>query len=257
MPVFKQPTLAAASFLIEFSSPVQGMRFHQKLAEDAFSTFIGVQSQQSNVPDNIDPNLPRIAFYSERKSILISQLGCHLNFNFSQNSDPLEKQIQILKKNCSEFYSLAINKFKVSTYKLTAIILDFQFPSDSPSESLQKFLFDRFIKTPSKHSLASIQILMGFKIDEYFVNFAAQVYETRTANIAPHSKFGPESVHTLNLDEMKIVGTGVSFRIDVNTRPLVSRPEFHLPDDTLNLFLRLENFLADDFHSLSGLHLYD
>ena len=257
MPVFKQPTLASACFLMEFARPVKDMRFQQKLAETAFSSFINVQSQQSNFPDNMDPGLPRIMFSSEKKSILLSQTGCQLNFNFSQNTDPLEKQMLVLEKNAKEFYLLALNKFAVAEYRLTAVILDLQFPSDSKNEDLQKFLFDRFIKTPSKYPVASVQTLLGFRVNDYFVNFSAQAYETRSAEIVHQAGANVKNTEYIRLDEMEVVDTGVSFRIDVNTRPVANAKNFKQPVDASGIFLQLNEFLANSFYALSGLKLYE
>lgn len=256
MPVFSKPTIASASFLLDFLQPVPEIKSHQALAEDVFSDFANASLQMTPYPDNADPSAPRMVFQTNRKSVLISQARCQLDFSFSENSSGFAKQLAIFQKNSEEFYLLATQKFKVCDYGLSAAMLDINYRSNSSNEETHGYLVERFVKSTLNYPVASIQLAIGFKVDDYYVNVSSQVYERRSFEVKQNSNMKPEKLH-VRLEDMNLDERGISFKLDVNNRPLLTGGQFKLADDAQQTLGKLNNFLINDFNTLTGLNLYD
>lgn len=256
MPIFSKPTIASASFLLDFLQPVPGIRSYQAVAEDVFSDFANASLQMTPYPDDADPNAPRMVFQTNRKSVLISQARCQLDFNFSDNSSGFAKQLAIFQKNSEEFFLLTTRKFQVGDYGLNAAMLDIHYRSNLSNEETQGYLVDRFVKSTLSYPVASIQLAIGFKVDDYYVNVSSQVYETRSFEFKHDSNIRPETLH-VRVEEMKLDERGVSFKLDVNNRPSLTGGQFKLAEDAQQTLGTLNNFLKDDFSTLTGLDLYE
>lgn len=254
MPAFKKPTISSGNYLLEFAEPMRKIRFEQARAEEAFASIANTQSQQTNVPDAADPQLPRIIFQANRKSISVSQLKCQLDFSFENNDLDIATQIKVLEKNSREFHSSAVKSFSVADYKLNALILDIQFSSTSETIDLQRFIYDRFFKSPSIHPIASVQCSLGFKVEDFFVNVSAQVYESRSIGIKMSDGGIPQFVAIHNHD-MVLLDQGVSFRLDFNNRPCSERNGYKLGDESTEIFDIFNKFMVTDFHTLTGLSI--
>lgn len=253
MPVFKKPKISSGNYLLEFTETKQTIRLQQALAEEAFGSFTSAQSQQTNLPDAATPQLPRIIFKSDRKNIAISQTNVQLDFNFENNDLDIAAQIEVLEKNAKEFHLRAVNKFTFAQYNLNALILEIQYSSESSVLELQKFIYDKFIKTPLIHSVASAQCAIGYRIANHYVNITAYVFEHRSIDVELNAN--TIMAATIQKRDTKLIGQGVSFRIDFNNRPNSETPNFQLTDDASDIFKLAHDFITNDFHTITGLDI--
>ena len=253
MPVFNKPTIANGNYLLEFTEQKKSIRLQQALAEEAFGSLTSAQSQQTNLPDAATPQLPRIIFKSDRKNIAISQTNMQLDFNFESSDLDITAQIEILEENAKEFHSRAINKFTFAKYNLNALILEIQYSSDSSVLELQKFIYDKFIKTPLIHPVASAQCAIGYRVANHYVNITAYVFEHRSIDV----ELNANTIVTTSIQkrDTKLIGQGVTFRIDFNNRPISETEDFQLTDDASDIFKLAHTFISNDFHTITGLNI--
>lgn len=251
MPTFLAPHLSQASFLLQFKEPDVKVRFQQGAAEDAFGTFMGSQSQQTNVPDPVDPNVPRIIFGAEKKQITISQVACQLNFNFAKSSLAFEQELGVVLKNIREFAERALKFKAASDFGLTALVLQINFPSNENVTDLQKYLYDRFIKVGPIDAVASTQVQVGFKIGDLFLTIGANVYELRTISFDLGTSV---PIGAINLGDQPVSESGISIRVEVNNKGTAPHLRNIAMADPGSLFQACSDFLYGQMESFTGLN---
>jgi hypothetical protein len=104
------------------------------------------------------------------------------------------------------------------------------------------------------HPIASVQCSLGFKVEDFFVNVSAQVYESRSIDIKMSDGGIPQFVAIRNHD-MVLLDQGVSFRLDFNNRPCSERSGYKLGDEPTEIFDIFNKFMITDFHTLTGLSI--
>jgi hypothetical protein len=247
-----KPIIRQATYLLNFKSIAQKIRFEQAQSEDAFSGLIGAPSQQTNVPDEADPNLARIIFQGGKKQIAISQTGCQFTLSFNDSEFALQEQLRIIKKNITEFYSKSLQFHTEDFYGMTAIILDISFSSKTPSLELQEYLYNKFIQPSRIGDIASIQISLGYKLGDHFLNLSANVYELRKFEVTDKSNHGVR----INVEDIPIYDFGLNFKIDINNRPkLMSNPS-ETAENPVQLFSIVDSFLEEQFENITGLTVF-
>jgi len=252
MPEFKTPSIGNAIYLLDFAEIVPKIRLEQGRAERAYEGFVFGQSQQTNVPDDADPNMARIILDGNHKRILISQVKSQLDFDFEKSELTLGQQIDVVEKNARDFHRRTTDGFAVIDYRVHALIVDLQYPSANDQQALQSFIYDRFFKSPPVLPVASALCQLGFRSGHYFVNITANAYESRRFEIAIGG-LAPNPLVARQLKDMELVETGLAFRIDVNNRPRVLEPGYKLRSDPEGIFDTLRSFLTTEFIALTGL----
>ncbi|MFS8973844.1 hypothetical protein PO002_04920 [Cupriavidus necator] len=246
------PYLAQATYLLQFKAPKLKVRFDQAAAEEAFAPLVGTQSQQTNVPDQLDPNVPRIVFPSEKKQITISQVQCQLECNFPGAEMGIQKQLGVTSKNVLDFHTRALRFKNADEFGLTAISLQFNFPSHEKTQSLQQFIYDNYVKISPIGEVASAQIQLGFSIDGHFFNLFANAYEKRAINITP--QFG-ETHRVMNMAEMPIIEQGIGVKLEVNNKPSAESIKDIIVGDPQRLLDLCSAFIDKNFEKVTGLAL--
>lgn len=222
MTSFLSPFIGQATFLLNFRELQKKIRFSQGDAEVAFGSFGAGQSQQTNVPDEADPNLPRIFFVKERKNISISQMMVQ----FAQSAESgfgksLEEQFNSLAGQLLAFHRQALEFKPAQEYSHVALVLHVNYPSGASTAELNKFVHDKFVSFQFPvGELASVQLTVGYKVDDLFVNFGASVYEARHFDMTVKAGTAVQMPSLLHLEDMKVSARGVQFTIDINDRPL-------------------------------------
>ncbi len=215
MPNFKHPTLAQAAFLLHFGEQQTKVRFTQGDAEVAFGAFGSGQSQQTNVLDDADPSLPRIVFAKAKKNIAISQLAVQYAQAFDVGECPVDGQVGDILATARSFYDQALEYRALTDYASLGLVLTVNYASNSPTDEIHKFVYEKFVALPALGDVASVQMTLGFKMRDLFVNLGASVYETRQFDfkgVASHK------LTTFRLDQLAVVEKGMQINLDVNTR---------------------------------------
>jgi hypothetical protein len=244
-----KPFLRQVTYLLNFKSIAQKIRFEQARAEEVFASFIGVQSQQTNLPDDADPSMARIIFQGSKKQIAISQLGCQIVLTSEDAQLPLAKQLEMVKSNIAEFHSKSLEYKNAGTYGMAALIMEICFSSKTSIPELQDYLYSKFIQTPRIGEVASVQVNLGYKMGSYFLNFGANVYEMRKFELA-----GGEN-KIVKIEDLSVQDFGLVFKIDINNRPLMTSNASKIAESPVQIFSLVDGFLGDKFEKISGLKI--
>lgn len=196
--------------------PDQRVRYKQEDAERAFRSVFGSQSQQTNVPDELDASAPRLVFQGAHKQLLLSQTAAQLVLGFESADRDLLQQVDIVAKNIRDIHS-RIEKYKERS-ELTegAIVLTINFPSKQSREEMIAYIYDRFLKVERLASVASASFKVGYLTPgELFLNLEVDVYQLRRA------EFTQPAIHagSINIMDLPVIEEGYSFKLDINNKP--------------------------------------
>ncbi|KGB97859.1 hypothetical protein DM81_2644 [Burkholderia multivorans] len=253
MPRFQKPKIAQFTYVIHFKDTQEKIRWAQGDAEVAFGSFGAGQSQQTNVPDNVDPSVPRILFMKDNRNIAISQQAVQLTHTFdAKATPPLDGQLEELRQEIGTFYEQALEFERDRPYGSASLIVIVNFGAESTTEELHKFVFERFIKFDPLGDLASVQFAVGFKAGDFYVNLNGAVYETRQFEMTQQIR-GPITPANLlqSAQHAKLLGRGVQFTVDINDRPRFAvkgpQPRLVKPD---SLFDRAKQIITAKLPSI-------
>jgi hypothetical protein len=244
MPRLKNPSVGQVTYLVHFRKPQEKIRFTQGDAEVAFGSFGAGQSQQTNVPDDADPSLARIVFLKDKKNISISQMAVQLVHALEpQPTIGLREQFEAIKVEITEFHKQALEFKPASDYGNIAFVVQVNYPSDATTPELHKLVYDKFIAFQPFGELASINLTLGFKINDLFVNLGASVYETRQIEFKNQrsSQATPISI-LFKMEEARLISKGLQFTVDVNDRARhVKNHQIGTPDELFEMAARMLN----------------
>ncbi|WP_208278606.1 hypothetical protein [Massilia oculi] len=245
------PSLSSVNYVLKFSTLDRSVRFKQAQVEAAFSGFFKGQSQQTNVPDTVDPNQPRIVFGDETKTLAVSQVGCQLSMSFSESDISIARQLEVSKKNVIEFCDRANRAFGDVITSQSGLVMEITFPSKASSQELHQYIAEKFYSGPKVGEVASSNVTIGFKIKDLFLNFTAGVFEIRRFEFQT-----PQALANtyIDVESMPVTEHGLAFKIDVNDRP---RQQLNGPNLTppIELIQVIDDFIKNDFSNFSGLKL--
>jgi hypothetical protein len=245
-----KPYIGSAILLLGFRDRMPKVRFEQAAAEAAFSDFIGAPSQQTNIPDDADPNQPRILFSSGNTAILISQMACQLRIVFEKSDLGIIEQLQEIHEKALAFSLLAYKFLDILNYAFQGFIIEINLPVEGSMELAQKEVYDRIIKAPALGEIASMQILVGYEVDGMFVNFTTSAYEARTSDM-PASELA--KLDRLHLQKLELTEVGISVKVDVNNRANGNLP--NSLQSTADLLNASTKFLRINFATNFGINL--
>jgi hypothetical protein len=217
--------ISDATYVVRFKTRNVQIRLKQGDAEKAFGRLFPTQSQQTNLPDDFDPNAPRIIFRAPHKTLSISQVGCQLEFAFEKGEKSLADQIEIIRKNVKEFNEQLTTFVPQESLGETAIILSVNYPCAQSMESMHKHLWDRFFKQQPHGDLASFSFKVGYRTPEQlFLNYEPSVYQLRLAEFQPQVS----APTFLNIESIPVIEEGFGVRVDINDKPKYMASQDHL-----------------------------
>ncbi|NMG29444.1 hypothetical protein [Aromatoleum evansii] len=243
--------ISQAIYAVRFRERDDGVRLKQAEAEKAFSSFMGGQSNQTNVPDNFDPNAPRIVFQGNHKGLLISQLSCQFDQNFEPKALPLDRQVETIEKNVRAFHARLLAFKEERTLSESALILSVNIPSDIGLQKLHTHLADRFLKSTPLGELASVSFKVGYKTDDnLFLNLEANVYELRRAELDQSARV---NAAVIDIASIPVVEEGFGIKIDINDRPKKMADLNYVVEGPDRLLATAFGFVKDKLDEVMGL----
>ena len=217
---FENKYISEVICLVQYKA-IDGKVRHQVAdAESAFSGMFSGQSQQTNVPDDTDPNIPRLIFQAGPKQLSISQKACQLNLNFENNEKTIDEQLTIIRKNLLSFQNDLL-KFK-SEDKLgeCAIVIGVNVPCKEGKGAMLQQLYNRFFKIDQQvefGELASYSFKVGYKTTEnLYLNYEADVYELRKFELPKPTTLG--QVVRFEAKDAPVIEEGIGLRVDINNK---------------------------------------
>lgn len=206
--------------------PDKRVRYRQEEAEQAFRSLFSTQSQQTNVPDEVDPSAPRLLFQAPHKQLLLSQVSVQLTLGFESASKDLAHQLEIIARNVRDVQN-RIEQYKPKNeLKEGALVFSINFPTPLSRDAMADYIHRRFFQIDPIASVASASYKAGYLTpDEFFLNIEVDVYEMRRAEIN-QPQIG---MQTINFLDMPIVEQGYGVKIDINNKPQLSRADYCNP----------------------------
>lgn len=251
MPSSKTKYLAQVIYVARFRERDATVRFMQADAERAFSPLLNCQSTQTNVPDNFDPNSPRIVFQTGHKTLVISQVACQLSLNFEKGAMSFDRQLDVARKNIIDFNS-RLTTFKTrETFIESAFVININVPSDLTQQEMHNHLAKRFLKSDPLGELASFSLKVGYKTPEdLFLNLETDVYEMRRAEILTPDSSGAPTF--MLIDDFPIVEKGFGVKLDVNDKPRMLQNKTYVTAGPEELVTRAFAFVNDQLDEEMG-----
>jgi len=215
MPIFDKKYIDTATYVISFERD-EKVRFRQADAEKAFSSiFQGVQSIQTNVPDDFDPNAPRLILQKAKKTLTVSQIAVQYTMNFDAFVSTETDQLKIIEKNIINFCAAMKEFIAEDKIEHQGYIISTNYKSKQKSQERNKYVFERFFRIEPYGEIASTNFKIGFKTqDLLFLNFEASSYEMR------ETKIEKNVTNIIKVDQMTVIEEGYNAKIDINNRPM-------------------------------------
>lgn len=245
----QSPALRSIRARLEFTSPVSDIRFQQQKAENAFFGLIGVQSVQSNVPDQSDVNLSRIDFVGAGKNISISQMAIEYEAKFLPTV-PSHVLIPRIESDVVAFFNAAVAGFGYDAFYDFGLHVQIAAPSTGETSLVGKFIADKFLKITPRPDVSSSSFSYEFASANIATRVAVGMYEQLIPPVSA-LEFGATSFFRKH-------------QLSRSSHGLTVQPSFVITNtgeidgwskDLLRLLAHFRDFCQKDFQSLTGLSL--
>lgn len=200
---------------------------------------IGGELTSLNVQDIAPPEAPRVMIRSPDLMLQVgySRLELHAKppAHIKQNYRESATYTQGLSKLLSDLFSEGNLKYSWAGIVATFNRPEFQDADPVPVENVVKRLCARISKIDcDSRNIRSFQTQFGYITNGYNVNTVIRSYEKRRAEvIAQLSSDKPIFIDLGNLEDTKVIETGVTIVVDVNNRPLKDKRSFIADLETL------------------------
>lgn len=211
----KNKYIDSATYVVSFQRD-ERVRLRQADIEKAFGTiFPNVQSIQTNVPDNYDPNAPRFIMQTAKKNLTVSQVAAQLILNFESGSKPLREQLGIIEKNISSFVAAVKEFMEENLTEQQGFIISVNYKTNLTQPEMSDYLFKRFFSLKPYGEPASTNFKIGFKTPELlFINFGVSSYEIR------ETKIEQGKTKIVKFDTIPVTEVGYNLKVDINNRQM-------------------------------------
>lgn len=215
----KKPYISQAICIISYELD-KDIRYAQKAAEDHFGPMFSTQSQQTNVPDDFDPNAPRLIFQAGQagsKQLMLSQAAAQYMLGFESSSEKsLDEQLGIISRNVKDFGSRTARFKSPKEIKEYALILNINYPSkELTRDMMSSYLHQRFFSFSPLGNVAATSLKVGYLVPEQlYLNITSDIYELRKGQFKAEAGSQHVDLTTLPLAEQ-----GFLVQIDLNTKP--------------------------------------
>ncbi|MGO4366419.1 hypothetical protein [Pseudomonas sp. PAB10] len=215
----KKGYISQAIYLVR-NAQDKRVRYQQEQAEEIFGACFSAQSQQTNLPDDFDPNAPRLIFQGGHKQLVLSQVSSQLTLGFDSANKKISEQLDIIVRNVLDVQTRVRRFRSQEALQENALVLTLSFPTACSKEDLSRFLFDKFLKIQPSAQVASTSIKVGYLLQgNMFLNIEFDVYEKRQGEISAQQAF-------YDVSAFKVVEVGVSIKVDINNKPQTNQPGY-------------------------------
>lgn len=190
--------------------------------EKALAPLIDGPSVNTNIPDEYNPQAPRVTLAKNRVTAHFSQIAAQLTINVDNtNGKPLETIKDSLTKTINLFQSCLDKIIPREQQRERGLVLTVHYPIDSTKfsdEVFFEYIQSRFLRVEPRGVPASAEFNVGYKTDDnYFF----------TLSIAQYKKFSGEipampAAQWFDIATLPVTESGIEMKVDVNSRPLVN-----------------------------------
>lgn len=247
----EKKSIAQAIFVIGYvRDPL--IRTKQFDIEKSFQTLIPAASTNTNLPDNFNPQAPRVTISQGLVSVQFSQVSAQLTIDIDESAEPSIDEIKdtvtaavILFQSCLYNVVSPENQLERGLVLAVKYLVDINAYKD---EDIFQYIQSRFITIPALGIPASASLNIGYKtVDNYFINFGISQYKM----VSGEMPVGQEGF-LLDLSKLPISETGIELKIDINSRPLVNSHK-KIEDAASVILKKAFDFLCTEADNFMGI----
>jgi hypothetical protein len=212
---------------------------------------IECSSANTNLPDDFNPQAPRVTMRQKQLSVHFSQLAAQLTIDIDNTND---KSFDVIRDSINKKINLFQNCVdKIISPKLQrerGLVLSISYPVDSAqftNEAIFEYIQSNFFKIPPLGKPASAQFTAGYKTDDnFFVTLSVGQYQMLESKLPNTS-----ATQWLDVATLDIIESGVELKIDVNSKPLVDMTD-QRTDVTKIILEKTFNFTMNESDKFMG-----
>lgn len=249
MTTFGEPSIVLGTSQLEFATVNKAIRFAQGQAEAAFKGLMGVQSEQSNVADDEDPNVSRINFNSpDRRVLSLSQMRAQIDIRIPAGQKM--QAFETLAGQSLKFHEAAIGLYGREFYSGDSLNFHIRADSLNTSVEINDFIYKRFMNPVLPGNAISAGLNFGCELGGYICILQINGVEDLRLNpnqVINMGEFIPKKA-------MKVVGRGILFAVSI--RPIGNDATgYHPPESGEKLISFGRDFLSNHFENITGFSL--
>lgn len=210
------------------------IRIKQFDIEKALLPLLVGSSVNTNLPDDFNPQLPRVTLRQGKLSVHFSQLTAQLTIDIDNtNGKSLDVMRDSIAKKINLFQSCVDEIIPHERQRERGLVLTMLCPVDSTQFSnVFTHIQSNFFKISPLGEPASAQFNVGYKTnDNFFLTLAVAQYQIAAGDIAAIS-----AAQYVDINTLPVVESGIELKIDVNSRPLVDMTD--QPTDVTKVILK-------------------
>ena len=237
-------SIAQALFVIGFTKD-SAIRTKQFDIEKVLTPLIGNPSANTNLPDDFNPQAPRITLRQGQISVIFSQITAQLTIDIdNSNGKSIETIRDSVEKKIKLFQSCVDKIIPFDRQREHGLVVNMLYPVDSAQASegdVSDHIQSKFFKISPLGTPASTQLTIGYKTeDNYFFTLSVAQYQSFVGNVSENQ--------WIDLKTLPASESGIELKIDINSRPMANQPT-----DITNVILKKAfNFVIDEADEFIG-----
>ena len=198
------------------------VRIKQFEIEKALASLIGGPSVNTNIPDDFNPQMPRVTLGQNSITAHFSQIAAQLTINIDNtNGKPIEAIKDSITKKVKLFQSCLDKIIPHGQQRERGLVLTVRYPVNSTKysdDAFFEYIQSRFLRVEPRGVPASAEFNVGYKTDDnYFFTLSIGQYKMVSGEIPVML-----SSQWLDITKLPVIESGIEIKVDVNSRPLVN-----------------------------------
>ncbi|SJM91152.1 hypothetical protein CRENPOLYSF2_2080003 [Crenothrix polyspora] len=219
--------------------------------EKALTPLIVGSSVNTNLPDDFNPQAPRVTLRQGRLSVHFSQLTAQLTIDIDNtNGKSLDVIRDSIAKKINLFQDCVDKIIPHEQQRERGLVLTMLYPIDSTQfsdEDVFNHIQSNFFKISPLGEPASAQLNVGYKTDDnFFITLSVAQYKMAAGEVPTMSV-----AEWFDITKLPVIESGIELKIDVNSRPLVDIAD--QPADVTSVILKKTfDFVMDEADKFMG-----
>lgn len=242
--------ISQAIFVIGFDRDLT-VRTRQFEIEKAMTSLVNAPSVNTNIPDDFNPQAPRVTMSGGDISVQFSQITAQLTINVdNSNAKPIEVITESITKRINLFQSILDKVIGIDKQLERGMVLVVSYPVDldkTADEELAEYIASSFTKVQSFGKPQNVGINVAYKTDDnYFITLTVAQYKQAISDlVGTQSQF-------IDFAKLPVTEKGIELKIDINSRPLLASA--NTPKDVTKIVLdKSFDFLLNQADNFMGM----
>lgn len=243
-------SITQALFVIGYERDLK-IRTKQFDIENIMMPLIECSSANTNLPDDFNPQAPRVTMRQKQLSVHFSQLAAQLTIDIDNTND---KSIDVIRDSINK----KVNLFQSCVDRIVppklqherGLVLTITYPVDSAqftNEAVFEYIQSNFFKISPMGKPANARFTAGYKTDDnFFITLSVGQYQMVESKMPVTS-----TDQWLDIATLDILESGIELKIDVNSKPLIDMTD--QPTDVTKIILeKTFNFTMNEADKFMG-----